>query len=528
METISDRTNKINKLSRNILILSRNTLLVNLRFLDAALGQFQYMPFFDRPVIGTDGLNLFYNPLTVLSLYQTGKEDAARSYLHMVLHCIFRHMYVSPNIERRLWNLACDIAVESAITELNVKSTKTTSEAQKIIELHKLEKEIGRLTAEKIYRYLRTSGTKGKTISRLERIFYADDHSFWYQEEAETVQSGMKEDNNDPEDAGTGSAGGKSDSKSSSSDGNSSDSEGDANKQQDSGKGNKEGQNKKDKQDDEGSCSEDAQNNEHNEDSTLGLTADDSRRSSGNREEQEAIWKQISERMQIELETISKDIGKGTGNMLQNLHEVNREKYDYAAFLKKFAVRGEIMKVSEDEFDYIYYTYGLKMYGHMPLIEPLEYKEAKRIREFVIAIDTSASVIGSQVEAFVTKTYNILKSTENFFSRINLHIIQCDTQIKEHIKITSGEEFDEYISNMKIIGAGGTDFRPVFEAVDNMIENKEFRNLKGLIYFTDGYGTFPSVKPDFDTAFVFVNDDYEKPQVPAWAIRLVLPREDLI
>ncbi len=61
-----------------------------------------------------------------------------------------------------------------------------------------------------------------------------------------------------------------------------------------------------------------------------------------------------------------------------------------------------------------------------------------------------------------------------------------------------------------------------------MIEKKEFRNLKGLIYFTDGYGTFPSVKPDFDTAFVFVNDDYEKPQVPAWAIRLVLPREDLI
>ena len=168
------------------------------------------------------------------------------------------------------------------------------------------------------------------------------------------------------------------------------------------------------------------------------------------------------------------------------------------------------------------------MYGRMPLIEPLEYKEAKRIREFVIAIDTSGSVMGSQVEAFVTKTYNILASTESFFSKINLHIIQCDTQIKEHVKITTKEEFDDYIDNMKIIGAGGTDFRPVFEAVDNMIENKEFRNLKGLIYFTDGYGIFPSKKPDFDTAFVFVNDDYERPRVPAWAIRLVLPREDLV
>ena len=147
----SDRTDKINKLSHDILILSRNTLMVDLRFLDAALGQFQYVPFTERPVMGTDGFNLFYDPLSILALYQVGKEDAARGYLHMVLHCIFRHMYVSANIERRLWNLACDIAVEGAITELGVKSVKTTSEAQKIPEIQKLEKEIGRLTAEKIY-----------------------------------------------------------------------------------------------------------------------------------------------------------------------------------------------------------------------------------------------------------------------------------------------------------------------------------------------------------------------------------------
>lgn len=48
--------------------------------------------------------------------------------------------------------------------------------------------------------------------------------------------------------------------------------------------------------------------------------------------------------------------------MLQNLRSVNREKYDYTAFLKKFAVLGEVMKVNEDEFDYIYYTYGLEHY----------------------------------------------------------------------------------------------------------------------------------------------------------------------
>ena len=80
---------------------------------------------------------------------------------------------------------------------------------------------------------------------------------------------------------------------------------------------------------------------------------------------------------------------------------------------------------------------------------------------------------------------------------------------------------------MKIRGLGGTDFRPVFQKVDELIKEKEFRNLKGLIYFTDGYGTFPAKKPDYDTAFVFIEDEYNNPDVPAWAIKLILQREEI-
>ena len=92
--------------------------------------------------------------------------------------------------------------------------------------------------------------------------------------------------------------------------------------------------------------------------------------------------------------------------------------------------RGEVMRLDPDEFDYVYYTYGLKLYQNMPLIEPLEYREVKRIREFVIAIDTSGSTSGELVQKFVQKTYNVLKSTESFFSKINLHILQCDADIR--------------------------------------------------------------------------------------------------
>jgi predicted metal-dependent peptidase len=144
-----------------------------------------------------------------------------------------------------------------------------------------------------------------------------------------------------------------------------------------------------------------------------------------------------------------------------------------------------------------------------------------------VRADTSGSTSGELVQKFVQKTYNILKSTESFFSKINLHIIQCDATIQEDAKITNQEEFDNYLKNMKIHGLGGTDFRPVFSYVDWLRDQKEFQNLKGLIYFTDGFGTFPAQMPDYDTAFVFVDDGFNNYNVPTWAIKLVLQKEEI-
>lgn len=80
---------------------------------------------------------------------------------------------------------------------------------------------------------------------------------------------------------------------------------------------------------------------------------------------------------------------------------------------------------------------------------------------------------------------------------------------------------------MKIQGLGGTDFKPVFTYVDELIKNKEFVNLKGLIYFTDGFGDFPGRKPDYETAFVFIDDDYNNYNVPPWAIKLILKQDEI-
>ena len=233
-------------------------------------------------------------------------------------------------------------------------------------------------------------------------------------------------------------------------------------------------------------------------------------------------WKDVGERIQTDLETFSRQQGSNAGRMLSQLQAVNREKLDYAAFLRRFTVLGEAAEINHEDFDNIFYTYGLRLYKNMPLIEPLETREVMRVRDFVIAIDTSGSTSGALVKRFLETTWGILKGEENFFKKMNLHIVQCDAGIQEAVHIASQREFDAYMETFSVKGLGGTDFRPVFQYVDDLLRQGAFTRLRGLIYFTDGLGTFPARKPDYETAFVFLPGESEPPQVPAWAIRAVL------
>lgn len=235
-------------------------------------------------------------------------------------------------------------------------------------------------------------------------------------------------------------------------------------------------------------------------------------------------WKEISQRIQVDAETASHRQDGGAGTLVQSLREFNRERHDYSAFLRRFAALTEEIQISPDEFDYIFYTHGLRLYQNMPLIEPLEYREVNRIRQLVVAIDTSGSVSGEQVQQFVQKTYDILKQSESFASRVQLRILQCDAEIREDVTLSTQDELDEYFKTMQLRGFGGTDFRPVFRHVDRLLDQGELTGLKGLIYFTDGQGIFPAHMPSYETAFVFVEDWDQSLDtwVPVWAIRLVL------
>lgn len=239
----------------------------------------------------------------------------------------------------------------------------------------------------------------------------------------------------------------------------------------------------------------------------------------------EEDWKKITERVKAELEAFSEKGALGE-SIMESLVQATKPRYDFEGILRRFAVEGEEIKVNPDEFDYIYYTYGLNMYGKMPLIEPLEYTEDKKVKEFVIVIDTSASCNGKLVRNFLMKTYDVLMSSGSFFRDVNIHIIECDMKVWEDIKITDRDSFKDMVDNFRFTGFGATDFRPAFEYVDELIHKKEFTNLKGLIYFTDGYGIYPSKCPDYDVIFAFLGDDEGRAPVPGWAIKAVLEAEE--
>ena len=428
----------------------------------------------DIKSVCTDGRKAYYSPAFILREYKRSPDSAARYLLHMLLHCIFRHYYTGADTDRELWDTACDIAVENMISELGLYPGSMPSDGLCLSAVRDLKGKVKYMTAEHIYRYLRDTDDDTEALSE---IFRRDDHSVWY--------SGGKGDISGEETA-------------------------------EGGIGDKNGTEENSAGDDDGDSS--------GESSAGGDTDTAKPRTSKSTEE---IWQDISRKMQMDLESFSKRYGDQSGSLVQNLIGINREKYDYSSFLRKFAVYGEAMKINDDEFDNIFYTYGLSLYGNMPLIEPLEYKEVRRIKEFVIAIDTSGSVSGDLVRHFVKKTYSLLRQEESFFAKINLHIIQCDALIREKAKITSQEELDRYIRTMKLKGFMGTDFRPVFDHIDELIDKKEFTDLRGLIYFTDGYGIFPDKIPKYKTAFIFVDDGYNDIRVPPWAIKLVLRPEEI-
>ena len=109
------KNEKISSLAGEIMRLSHDDILMHLRFFDRALAVLRPVEKPGAESFATDGQLCFYDPVLVLKCYRESQALVTRTYLHMLMHCIFAHHFRYDRLEARLWDLAADLAVENVI-----------------------------------------------------------------------------------------------------------------------------------------------------------------------------------------------------------------------------------------------------------------------------------------------------------------------------------------------------------------------------------------------------------------------------
>ena len=240
-------------------------------------------------------------------------------------------------------------------------------------------------------------------------------------------------------------------------------------------------------------------------------------------------WEQLGRETQLSLQQDGRQAGSALdANTLAAQVQAGQSRRLYRDFLRKFATLREESHLDPDAFDLGYYTYGLSVYGNMPLIEPLETREVQKVRDFVIVLDTSDSTSGALVKAFLKETFTLLKTSDCFFSHCNIFVLQCDDAVRAETQLTDLDALERYMRTFTLHGGGGTDFRPAFARIEALQAKGLLKDLKGVLYFTDGKGIYPARRPPFETAFLFLDTGEAPPDTPPWAMKLVLEPEELL
>ncbi|MBQ9002781.1 MAG: hypothetical protein IJ087_13100 [Eggerthellaceae bacterium] len=110
-----ERWNRAADLARDIIDECRVQLMLKFRFLDLALWRMpaEAIHIQGRYPLATDGKTLFYEPYGLLARFEESFDELVRDYLHLVLHCVFRHPWDETHDRHDAWWLACDVMVES-------------------------------------------------------------------------------------------------------------------------------------------------------------------------------------------------------------------------------------------------------------------------------------------------------------------------------------------------------------------------------------------------------------------------------
>ena len=138
---------------------TREQLSVKYPFFRKLLWNFSFEESEDTKSAGTDGKIIYFNPDFLLKSFQESSTKLEELFLHMLYHCLFLHLIMDVPPDCRLWDLACDAAV------------------QRILQNEKKERD-----PMKIYQEFQNSALSPDSpelSAKDEAINSPDDHTFW-------------------------------------------------------------------------------------------------------------------------------------------------------------------------------------------------------------------------------------------------------------------------------------------------------------------------------------------------------------
>lgn len=443
---------------------------------------YNLIPIYDpkEEKMSTDGKYLFFSPDFLIASFKDKKNRVKleKMYMHILLHCMYGHVAGREKKDTEAYDLLVDLNVVMAMGGLEEKGIRTPAKLMRSREMQFIRKMWKDKLTEEMYEDMMEHPEAKKLIESLSEFTVQDNHTYWNQMNPVAKEAEEKNRKNEEEKNGSQN-GGKS--------------------------GGKKG---------EKSSGQDAAYQKK-----IG-----------------AQWKQMRN-MFLGQNMIDKNM---RGLMAGTLSGEEKERYgmakenhcSYKEFLRRFVENQEVMKIDEDSFDYIWYHIGTEHYKNMPILEPLEYKDDKVCDNFVIAIDTSGSCCGDVAERFLRETWNLFRDMSTQNRRFEIYLMQCDTEVVYEKELHTEEDIPDF-NDMDLYGFGGTDFRPVFRRIEELRESGKLSKINGLIYFSDGYGTFPKKVTDYETVFVlpfegeWMEDDDFESNLPSWITKIRLTEDDL-
>lgn len=447
----------------------------------------------------TDGIRLFYDPDNILCFGSgtTGRCELELKILHIIIHGLLGHFgRGEASIDRSLLWQVMDIQVTAVMNMMDIKRSGVRYYIPNVGKW--FESEVGESL---YYKALTDKALRGK-IRNIGRECYLDDHHWWKvgndDRNGEAVKVNFREgrinlvstqgEETVGEDEGNGTSGTKG--------------------KQRNHEGNTEGM-------------------------AEGITDSAAKMWEAIRE---GLMGSAQPGLEVLAEKISKEVialgyalrgepgrVRGTGTLGEGrMYKAKEASGTYRSLLEKLWSIGEVNK-EEDIIDPVLYSYGLHLYGDVPIIEPMDIVESIRLNTIVVAMDTSGSC-AEALDRFWGEARQLFKDIAEHGSIEEVELIECDSKIRRSETIWDVDRLEAIPLKHEFFGFGGTDFRPVFERTDN--RSKHGAKIDCLIYFSDGDGDFPEEKPDYPVYFVIprealnAEDPYFEeellPEIPEW------------